>query len=154
MKKTRPERMIHSWRRTWSLMTLAFAGILLGSFTLDYDAADAQETKAKAKAKNPEFTPKSKNLPIAQSLTQGKTIDSAALARLIDQEINKRIKADKDSNPPWRATVRFRSPSWPAHSRTPHLRQHRYPNPKGQGLSEQSGRSVLPPQRPGYCRPR
>src|SRR5262245_759100 len=79
-----------SWRRTWSLMTMAFAAVVAGSLALDWDAAGAQETKAKTKV-----APKSKNLPVAESLTHGKTIDSAALARLIDQEINKRIQAEK-----------------------------------------------------------
>ena len=92
--KSRPQR---SWARAWPMVTLTFAAILFGVLAFEWDPAQAQETaqpKAKAKAKNPEFTPKSKNLPVANSLTNGKKVDAAALAKLIDLEINKRIKAD------------------------------------------------------------
>jgi hypothetical protein len=82
-------------------MTLSFTAILFGALAMDFDLVQAQETpapKAKAKAKTEkksEYAPKSKNLPVAKSLTNGTKIDTAALAKLIDQEINKRIKAEK-----------------------------------------------------------
>src|SRR5260370_6561232 len=60
------------------------------------DEAQAQETPApKAKAgKQGDHAGKFKSLPVAASLTHGKKVDAAALAKLIDQEINKRIKSE------------------------------------------------------------
>src|SRR5437660_10362253 len=83
-----------SWRKTWSMVTLTFAAIVFATLTLDRDEAQAQETP-KAKTAKKDYAPKTKNLPVAQSLTNGKKIDTAALAKLIDQEIGKRIKAEK-----------------------------------------------------------
>lgn len=99
--KTQPAR---SWRKAWTLMTLSFTAILFGALTMDFDLVQAQETpapKAKTKAKaekKAEYAPKSKNLPVAKSLTNGTKIEAAALAKLIDQEINKRIKAEKGTS--------------------------------------------------------
>jgi hypothetical protein len=95
MKKTSNQR---SWRKTWSIVTLAFAALVFASVAFDQEEAQAQEaptpkTKTKA-AKKADFTPKSKNLPVADSLTGGKKIDTVALAKLIDQEISKRIKSE------------------------------------------------------------
>ena len=95
--KPQPQQARRSWAQAWPMVTLMFAAILFGVLAFDWDPAQAQETaqpKAKAKAKNPEFAPKSKNLPVANSLTNGKKVDAVVLAKLIDQEINKRIKAD------------------------------------------------------------
>jgi hypothetical protein len=76
------------------MVTLTFAALLFGVLATDWEPAQAQETKAKAKAKVAIKTPESKNLPVAKSLTNGKKIDAANLTKLIDQEINKRIKAE------------------------------------------------------------
>ena len=72
------------------MVTLTFAFTLFGALAIDWDEAQAQEApKAKVakKAQN--------SLPEAKSLTNGQKIDGAALAKLIDQEINKRLAAEK-----------------------------------------------------------
>lgn len=86
-----------SWAKAWPMVTFAFGALVVGALSFDGDEAQAQQAKAKAKAveaKKSEYAPKSKGLPEAKSLTAGKKIDAAALARLIDQEINKRLQAD------------------------------------------------------------
>jgi hypothetical protein len=78
------------------MMALAFAAMIAGAFAFEWDAAEAQEAKAKSKAaKKVDAAAKAKHLPAAESLTHGKAIDSAALAKLIDQEITKRINSEK-----------------------------------------------------------
>jgi hypothetical protein len=78
-----------SWRRMWLMITLAFAGVVFGALALDRDEAQAQEKSAAASK-----AAKVKALPVVQSLTRGKKVDAVALAKLIDQEINKRIQAE------------------------------------------------------------
>jgi hypothetical protein len=92
--QTKPER---SLSRAWPMVTLTFAGLLLGTLAIDWDRLYAQEAKTKAKLpfEDKKYTPKSKSLPVAESLTKGMKIDSAALTRLIDQEIRKRLAAEK-----------------------------------------------------------
>ncbi len=96
MKSTKTPRP-RSWRKAWAVTTLAFAALLFGAMAMDRDFVQAQDTPApKTKTgKKGENAPKSKNLPVAGSLTNGKSIDSAALAKLIDQEISKRINSEK-----------------------------------------------------------
>jgi hypothetical protein len=91
-----------SWTRAWPTVTLSFAVLLFGGLLLEWDPIEieAQVVKGKAKAKTPdvkkaEYAPKSKNLPVARSLTNGKKVEAAELTKLIDQEIAKRIKAEK-----------------------------------------------------------
>src|SRR5438874_12172390 len=85
-----------SWRKTSMVVTLSFAAVVFATFAMDQDEGQAQESpKAKNKKKDKDYAPKSKNLPVAKSLTDGKQVDAVALAKLIDQEINKRIKAER-----------------------------------------------------------
>lgn len=101
MKNTQAQP-IRSWRKAWSLVTLGFAGLLFGALAMDHEpvlAFEAPKAKAKTKVdKKGEYAPKSKNLPVAKSLTNGKSIDAMALAKLIDQEITKRLKAEKGTS--------------------------------------------------------
>ncbi len=93
-KHAKPGR---SWARMWPVVTFIFGAFVIGTLTLDSDEAQAQPAKTKAKtvdAKKSENAPKSKGLPEAKSLTAGKKIDAVALARLIDQEVNKRLQAE------------------------------------------------------------
>jgi len=76
------------------MVTLTFAALLFGALVIDLEPAVAQQAKAKAKATPSVKVPQSKNLPAASSLTNGKKIDAASLTKLIDQEINKRIKIE------------------------------------------------------------
>jgi hypothetical protein len=94
--QTEPRRAHRSWAQAWPMVTLTFAAIVFGALAFDWDPAQAEETPApKANAKKKaDYAPKAKNLPVAASLTKGKKVDSVVLAKLIDQEINKRIKAD------------------------------------------------------------
>lgn len=79
-----------SWVRVWPLATLGFGLFLFGILAVDWEAAEAQEAKAKKTYSAP-----SKNLPVAKSLTNGQKIAAAELSKLIDQEINKRLQAEK-----------------------------------------------------------
>src|SRR4051794_10723943 len=88
----------HLWVRAWPVVTLTFAALVFGALATQLDPLQAQETPKSGKAaaaKKGVYAPNSKNLPVAKSLTNGSKIDSLALAKLIDQEINKRIQADK-----------------------------------------------------------
>jgi hypothetical protein len=85
--------------RAWPIATLAFGVFLFGLFAMDWDAAQAQEVKTKQKTpfadkKGASKTPSS-TLPVAKSLTNGQKIAAAELTKLIDQEINKRLQAEK-----------------------------------------------------------
>ena len=96
----KPTRAKRSKNRTWHVVTLTFAALLFGALSVDWERVEAQQPKAKAKqkAKTPfdkEYAPKSKNLPVAKSLTNGTKIDAVALTKIIDQEINKRLEAEK-----------------------------------------------------------
>jgi hypothetical protein len=86
-----------SLSRAWPMVTLTFAGLLLGMLAIDWDRLHAQEAKTKTKLpfEDKKYTPKSKSLPVAESLTKGMKIDSAALTKVIDQEIRKRLAAEK-----------------------------------------------------------
>ena len=86
-----------SLSRAWPMVTLTFAGLLLGALAVDWDRLYAQEVKTKAKLpfEDKKYTPRSKSLPVAESLTKGKKIEAAALTKLIDQEIRKRLAAEK-----------------------------------------------------------
>lgn len=91
-----PRGTHRSWTRAWPLVTLTFAALVFGSVFFDQDEAQAQPAKAKTKTPpKVEYKPKSKSVPEANSLTKGKKVDSSALAKLIDQEINKRLMAEK-----------------------------------------------------------
>ncbi len=87
-----------SWTRAWPMVTLTFAVLIFGGVALDTDPIQAQ-VKGKAKVpdfgKKSDYASKSKNLPVAKSLTNGQKIDAASLTKLIDQEISKRIVAEK-----------------------------------------------------------
>ncbi|MBI2806326.1 MAG: DUF1553 domain-containing protein [Planctomycetes bacterium] len=89
-----PRTPQRSWSRAWFMVMLAFSALTMGAVAFDQDQALAQAPKAKAKTKA-EPSRKTKNLPVAKSLTAGVKIDGAALTRLIDQEINKRITQEK-----------------------------------------------------------
>jgi hypothetical protein len=92
----KPRDTRRCWRKTWLFMTLTFAAVVFGTLATYQEEAQAQETPApKAKnAKQGDQAGKFKGLPVAASLTHGKKVDAAALAKLIDQEINKRIKSE------------------------------------------------------------
>jgi Protein of unknown function (DUF1549)/Protein of unknown function (DUF1553) len=96
MKKAAP--MSRSISRLWTMVTLAFAALLFGALTVDWDRAEAQQKKAKAKqpfeSKKAGYEPKARNTPVAKSLTNGQKIDAAALTKLINQEITKRLNAE------------------------------------------------------------
>jgi hypothetical protein len=82
----------------WPLVTLTFAVLLFGGLATEWDPIEAQQPKQKTKV--PEFgkkgtNPKAKELPVAKSLTNGQKIDAVQLTKLIDQEITKRLQADK-----------------------------------------------------------
>ena len=100
MTKTNAKRT-RSWTRAWPAVTLSFAAFLFGGLVLEWDPIEIHAQGGKAKTKVPDFSkksdyaPKSKNLPVAKSLTNGKKVGAAELAKLIDQEINKRIQAEK-----------------------------------------------------------
>jgi hypothetical protein len=81
--------------QAWPMVTLTFAAVLFGALAFDWEEAQAQPTpKAKGKLKSKaDFTP-GKAAADAKSLTNGTKIDAAALTKLIDQEINKRIQAE------------------------------------------------------------
>ena len=74
------------------MVTLAFGVFVFGLLAIDWNSAEAQEIKTKQK--NDKKGP-SNSLPIAKSLTNGQKVAAAELTRLIDQEINKRIQAEK-----------------------------------------------------------
>ncbi len=98
MTRTQPtlRHKPRSWPRLFPVVTFAFAALVFGAVAFDQDEAQAQAPKAKTKTPpKVEYKAKSKSLPVANSLTNGKKIDTAALAKLIDQEINKRITAEK-----------------------------------------------------------
>src|ERR1700722_5659001 len=95
MKNTGPQRTPRSWTKTWSLMTLGFAAVVFGALANDWDPAQAYAQEApKAKTKVGKKA-EPKNAPAFPSLTNGKAVDAVALAKIIDQEIAKRIKAEK-----------------------------------------------------------
>ena len=78
--RIRPERTPRSWTKTWSLMTLGFAAIVFGALASDWDPAqvyaqEAPKTKTKVGKKA-----EPKNLPSADSLTNGKKIDAVVAA--------------------------------------------------------------------------
>jgi hypothetical protein len=82
--------------RAWAFFVSAFAVLVCGLVALDNEPVQAQtQPKAKNTKKN-DSSPKAKTKDVAdiKTLTNGRKIDSAALAKLIDQEINNRIKAD------------------------------------------------------------
>jgi hypothetical protein len=89
-----------SWVKAWPMLTLAFGVFVFGALAIDWDAAQAQEVQKKAKGKKGvDVAPVAKGtLPAAKSLTNGVKIDAAALTKLIDQEINKRLLAEKSKS--------------------------------------------------------
>jgi Protein of unknown function (DUF1549)/Protein of unknown function (DUF1553) len=92
MKKTpiKPQ----SWARAWPFVTLTFAAMVCGLLAMDNEPVQAQTTQPKAKSTKKSDAPKAKVVADIKTLTNGQKIESAALAKLIDQEINNRIKAD------------------------------------------------------------
>jgi len=79
------------------MVTLVFGGLLFAALTVDTTEVFAQ---AKTKAKTPfedkkGYERKSKNLPVAKSLTNGQKIEAAALTKIINTEIAKRLTAEK-----------------------------------------------------------
>jgi hypothetical protein len=87
-----------SWSRAWPMVTLTFAALLLTALAVDWDRLHAQETKAKAKQPfqtKKDYKAPSKSLPIAKPLTNGQKVEAAALAKIIDQEVGKRLLAEK-----------------------------------------------------------
>jgi hypothetical protein len=96
MTKTTQQLKPRSWTRAWAFVTFVFAAVLFSALAMEWDPVQAQETKAKKNVqKKGDYTPKTKNLPVAKSLTNGAKVDTAALTKIIDQEINKRIVAEK-----------------------------------------------------------
>ena len=99
-KATTKQRVAaRSVSRVWPLVTLSFAALLFGALTVDWDRLEAQQPKAKAKAKLPfedkkGYAPKAKNVPVAKSLTNGQKIEAAALTKIINQEIAKRLEKE------------------------------------------------------------
>src|ERR1043165_9343363 len=97
MTRTNSIRNRSSWTRAWPWVTSLFAAIVCGVCVLDWAEAQAETpvlVKAKGKTKPPDITPpKSKATPPVATLTNGKPVDAVELAKLIDQEINKRIKS-------------------------------------------------------------
>jgi len=82
-----------SLAQAWPMVTCTFAAVLFASLAFDWEEAQAQPTpKARAKSKA-DFVP-GKAAADVKSLTNGMTVDAAALTKLIDQEINKRIQAE------------------------------------------------------------
>lgn len=80
------------------MATLAFGVFVFGLLASDFEPAQAQEAKTKQRvpfADKKGYAPKSKNLPVAESLTKGQKIVADQLTKLIDQEINKRLQAEK-----------------------------------------------------------
>ncbi|MBI1832203.1 MAG: DUF1553 domain-containing protein [Planctomycetes bacterium] len=101
MKKTSTQSGPRWWGGAWSVVTFSFAALVFGALASDWDPQlQAQEApKAKAKVgKKTEYAPKSKGIPAANSLTHGKKVDAAALAKLIDQEIAKRLKKEQTTS--------------------------------------------------------
>jgi hypothetical protein len=101
MSKYRPgcAKGRQAWLRAWPLVTLGFAAVVFGAVALDSESVVAQEVKkSPAPVGKKAYAPASKGLPVAKSLTNGQKVDSAALTRLIDQEINKRLRAEKVSS--------------------------------------------------------
>ncbi len=98
---TKTGRMLPNWRQSWAkvwpMVTLTFGVVVFGALAMEWEPVQAQEVqkKAKAGAKKGEYAPAKGAVPVAKSLTNGTKIDAAALSKLIDQEINKRIKAEK-----------------------------------------------------------
>lgn len=99
MTKTSASRQPRSWTRAWPIFTLAFAAFLFGGLATQWDPVEAQQPKAKTKTpefgKKSKYAPPTKAAPAAKSLTNGQKVDAAELTKLIDQEINKRIAAEK-----------------------------------------------------------
>jgi hypothetical protein len=94
-----PRKGLRSWTRAWPIVTLTFGVLVFSALALEWDpvhAQDAPKTKApKAEVKKGVYNPNPKTLPVAKSLTAGQKVDAAALTKLIDQEINKRLQAEK-----------------------------------------------------------
>ena len=87
-----------TWARAWPMITLTFAVLLFGALAIDWDVAIQAQEAAKAKGKGKkkgETAPNTKGVPVAKSLTEGQKIAAAALTKIIDQEIAKRIKSEK-----------------------------------------------------------
>src|ERR1043165_1524968 len=96
-QERRSQPPMQAKRRAWPWLVAAFTAVVFGSLAMDGDYVDAQpvQKKAKTTASKSDYNPKARApLPVAQSLTNGKKIDAALLAKLIDQEINKRIQAE------------------------------------------------------------
>ena len=99
MAKTpaRPTGTRQSWVKAWPMVTLAFAALVFGTLAIDWEPAQAQEVqkKSKEKAKTGGKKAEAKAAgPVVKSLTNGQKIDAAAIAKLIDQEISKRLQAE------------------------------------------------------------
>jgi hypothetical protein len=62
--------------------------------TSDFAGAQEAANKKAKSVKKGEYAPASKNVPVAKSLTNGQKVGEVELTRIIDQEINKRIKAE------------------------------------------------------------
>jgi hypothetical protein len=96
---TKNQAKTRSVSRLLPVMTLAFATLLFGFLTVESDRAEAQPPKKKAKAKQPfedkkGYSPDRKSVPEAKSLTAGQKIESAALTKIINQEIAKRLQKE------------------------------------------------------------
>lgn len=95
----KPRRTAWSCSKAWPMVTVAFGVFVFGALTIDWDSLQAQEapkTKAKTpfETKKKAYAPDRKALPIAKSLTNGQKIEAAALTKLINQEIAKRLKTE------------------------------------------------------------
>src|SRR4051812_32799988 len=89
---------VRTWSRALPYMTLAFGAILFGFLTIDSNEAFAQG-KGKGKGKLPFEDKKGapttpRNIPTVKSLTEGQKVEAAALTKIINQEIAKRLKAE------------------------------------------------------------
>lgn len=102
MAKTRAKAQPtgRSWGKAWSTVTLTFAALVFGALALDFDPAQAQEVQKKTTTvtKKTDKAASKSTAVVAHSLTKGKKVDSAALTAIINQEISKRLLAEKSKS--------------------------------------------------------
>lgn len=91
----------HGSRLSWGPIGLltAFAVLAVGMLSVDWSVAQAQETKTKAKdgKKNLENRKQKKSAPVELRATPGagKKLDAVALAKIIDEEVDRRLKIEE-----------------------------------------------------------
>jgi hypothetical protein len=98
MTQSKKTKRVTTTSRAWPTVTLAFGAFLFGALAIEWDSAQAQEVKTKQKlpfADKKSSKAPSGTTPVAKSLTNGQKVAAAELTKLIDQEINKRLQAEK-----------------------------------------------------------